>query len=433
MSNFRPHDYAENLRQSGDFASDRSMLYRWTGLFWEVVSDKFGEAMAYEWLVHHDKINATSRNATAAYEGAVLWVPLLPQTTEDCVIPCKNGYVVIDNVGPKLIEPAKEMGIQYTLSCPYEPDGRPPVKFVSFLEKVLPDIDVRRRVQEYAGYTLTADTRHQRAQFWIGGGANGKGVLANIIQALHGHVAAINLASLENFGLSVLIGASLIYCDEVPRKNINESVLKSLVAGERVFIDRKYKEPLSLCVSGKWLVLGNHLPKIEDHSHGFWRRWDIVPFDVTIPEHEQNPLLASEIISDELSGVLNWALEGLIRLRKRGCFEPVLPSAMSRAIQSAHVETNNVKAWCTEEGMDCHGVPGPTKDSVYASYAMWCNEMGLVPVGVTQFWMRIRSQFPNYAEFKVRRGKESARICNIYSRSGLTEEASNAVSTPLSQ
>ncbi len=414
MSNFRPHDYAEHLHQSGEYASDRSLLYHWTGLFWEAVSEKFGEAAAYEWLVHNDKINATSRNAASAYEGAVLWVPLLPTTTERCIVPCTNGYVVIDDFGPALIEPSKELGVQYSLSCPYEPDGQVPGRFISFIERVLPDAEVRLRVQEYAGYTLTADARHQRAQFWIGGGANGKGVLANIIQALHGHVAAINLASLESFGLSVLIGASLIYCDEVPRKNINEGVLKSLIAGERVFIDRKYKEPLSLCVSGKWLVLGNHLPKIEDHSHGFWRRWDIVPFDVTIPEDEQNPLLADEIIREELSGVLNWALEGLVRLRKRGCFEAVIPAAMNRAKQSAHVETNNVKAWCVEEGVDCQGDPGPAKDTVYASYAMWCKEMGLASVGVTQFWMRIRALFPNYAEFKVRRGKETPRICNIY-------------------
>nr|WP_144347200.1 phage/plasmid primase, P4 family [Pandoraea pnomenusa] len=418
MSNFRPHDYAEHLRESGDFASDRSLLYRWTGVFWEVVPENFGEAMAYEWLVKNDKINASSRNATAAYEAAVLWVPLLPQVTNDCVIPCTNGYVHINDDGPLLAEPRKELGVQYSLSCPYAPNETKPKRFMGFLERVLPDKDVRERVQEYAGYTLTADARHQRAQFWIGGGANGKGVLANVIQALHGHVAAINLDSLDGFRLSVLIGASLIYCDEVPRKSINEQVLKSLIAGERVFIDRKYKDPLSLCVSGKWLVLGNHLPKIDDHSHGFWRRWDIVPFNVTIPEHEQNPLLAEDIIREELSGVLNWALEGLIRLRKRGSFSTVLPAAMTRAMHSAHVVTNNVKAWCAEQAVECFGEPDVSKDTVYSDYVTWCKETEVTPLGVTQFWMRLRDLFPSYNEFKVRQQNRSIRICNVVYETG---------------
>ncbi|AQV95655.1 hypothetical protein BJN34_17380 [Cupriavidus necator] len=239
-------------------------------------------------------------------------------------------------------------------------------------------------------------------------------MLANIIQALHGYVAAINLDNLDGFKLSVLIGASLIYCDEAPRKNINEQLLKSLIAGERVFIDRKYKDPLSLCVLGKWLVLGNHLPRIEDHSHGFWRRWDIVPFNVTIPEVEQDPLLAEAIIREELSGVLNWALEGLMRLQKRGSFDPVLPVAMSNALHSARIDTNSVKAWCTEDAVCCEGSPKLGKDAAYDQYASWCRETGAVVVSPIQFWIRIRDAFPQYVESKVRRKERSIRICNLH-------------------
>lgn len=176
--------------------------------------------------------------------------------------------------------------------------------FRGFIEGVLPDSDVRGRVQEYIGYTLTADARYQRAQLWIGEGANGKGVLANIVQALHGtdRTAAVRLDALEGFALSVLIGASLIYADEIPRARINEQPLKSMIAGERVPIDRKYQDPLSINIRGKWLVAGNHLPIISDHSFGFWRRWDVIPFDVRIPEERQDPMLAQRIIRSELAG-----------------------------------------------------------------------------------------------------------------------------------
>ncbi|AQV95657.1 hypothetical protein BJN34_17390 [Cupriavidus necator] len=167
MSNFRPHDYAEHLRQTGEYVSDRSRLYHWNGVHWEVVSEKFGEAMAYEWLVNSDRVNASPRNANAAHEAAILWVPLLPPVPDDFVIPCTNGYVLISNDEPALIAPRSDWGVQYALSCPYEPAGPHPHRFKQFIERVLPDVEVRQRVQEYAGYTLTADARHQRAQFWM--------------------------------------------------------------------------------------------------------------------------------------------------------------------------------------------------------------------------------------------------------------------------
>src|SRR5206468_684062 len=123
---------------------------------------------------------------------------------------------------------------------------------------------------------------------------------------------------------------------------VNEQLLKSLIAGGRVMGDRKDKDPLSINVRGKWVGLGNHLPTITEHSTGFWRRWDIVPFNVTIPESRRDPLLAETIIREELSGVLNWALEGLVRLQKRGGFDAVMPKAMSVMLHEAKIETNTV-------------------------------------------------------------------------------------------
>jgi hypothetical protein len=62
--------------------------------------------------------------------------------------------------------------------------------------------------------------------------------------------------------------------------------------------------------------LGNHLPAITDHSTGFWRRWDVVPFSVTIPERERDPLLANTITVGKLPGHLNVWQGG-------GCFSPL--------------------------------------------------------------------------------------------------------------
>lgn len=72
------------------------------------------------------------------------------------------------------------------------------------------------------------------------------------------------------------------------------------------------------------------LPKTNDISNGFYRRFLIVPFNVQIPKNRINPNLAKEIIFNELSGIMNWALEGRKRLVKNGKFadSPVMNATL---------------------------------------------------------------------------------------------------------
>mgnify|MGYP001195937359 CR=1 FL=1 len=413
MARFDPHRYATARVESNDVASDRQLLYAWTGTHWSALEDEGGWTAAYRWLVEHDRDNTSPDNARRAHQAAILWAPALPRPTTDVVIPCSNGYVHVTHGGAVLRCAEKALGLQHVLRCAYRPADGKGQRFESFLRQVLPDQAVRERVQEYIGYTLTGDARYQRAQLWLGTGANGKGALANIVQALHGNTAAVNLEALEGFKLSVLVGANLIYADEVPRQKINEQLLKSLIAGERVQIDRKYKEPLSIHVRGKWLVCGNHLPPVTDHSAGFWRRWDIVPFNVTIPEHARDPELADYIIAKELSGVLNWALDGLARLMARGMFDPVQPRAMQAVLHDAKAETNSVLAWTEDCAVCIEPATVTAKDDVYGHYRNWCERNGLSPMSSPRFWPRLKDVMP-YEESRPRMGRRQVRACTLF-------------------
>ena len=409
---FDPHAYALASTQGGDVATDGQILYRWTGTHWCPIQDDAGERDAYRWIVANDRGHASPANAQKAHRAVILWAPSLPAPTQDVVIPCRNGYVHLAAGALQLMPADRKLGLQHVLACDYNANSAPPVEFERFLEQVLPDPDVRARVQEYAGYTLMADARYQRAQLWLGGGANGKGVLVNIVQALHGNIAAVSLDALEGFRLSVLVGASLIYADEVPRAKINEQLLKSMIAGERVQIDRKYRDPISVFVRGKWLVLGNQLPAITDHSTGFWRRWDVVPFSVTIPEAERDPLLASRIIANELSGALCWALEGLLRLQERGMFSPVMPAAMAEVIYQAKADTNSVLAWHDDNEIVVGEDATTPKDDVYEHYRTWCEHNGLSTLAAPRFWARLRD-IVTVTEQRKRQGQRQVRMCNV--------------------
>jgi putative DNA primase/helicase len=49
----------------------------------------------------------------------------------------------------------------------------------------------------------------------------------------------------------------------------------------------------------------NELPRDEEQTNAFFRRFIIVPFDVTIPAEEQDRKLHRKIIDGELAGAFN--------------------------------------------------------------------------------------------------------------------------------
>ncbi|MEM5368976.1 phage/plasmid primase, P4 family [Paraburkholderia azotifigens] len=408
---FDPHAYALAIKSLGDYASESKLLYRWTGTHWQVVDEDEAERHAYEWIVANAPGHASANNARQAVRSALLFQPRLASPTAEVVVPVTNGYVHVDGLSVALKFADRGLGIRHVLNCGYEPGAVAPM-FEAFLSRAIPDDAVRKRVQEYIGYTFLADARFQQAQLWLGEGANGKGVLANIVQALHGNIAAVNLDALDGFKLSVLVGANLIYADEVPRTRINEQLIKSMIAGERVQVDRKHKDPLSIHIRGKWVVCGNHLPAVVDHSTGFWRRWDIVPFGETVPASERDPLLASRIIRGELAGVLVWALEGLVRLLARGGFEPELPAAMKAALQEAKADTNSVAAWSGECAIGLTNSHVPKKE-VFDHYRNWCIENALQPLGSVQFWKRVRELHRGIVHERHRIDGQQEHTCNV--------------------
>ncbi|MGY2491132.1 DNA primase family protein [Cupriavidus sp. CP313] len=409
---FEPIRFAEKLEKSGNYASDNSLLYEWTGTHWKAIDDAMGERIALKWIASDGRGTINAANARAAYQTAVRWLPMLGEPSETTVIPVRNGYLHLDH-GLVLEPHDKSLGLRHVLSCDFDPGAPAPNEFNAFMERILPDAGVRARVQEYVGYTLLPDARFQRAQIWLGPGANGKGTLANLVQALHERTAAVQLDGLDGFRMASMIGASLIYCDEAPQRNINEQAMKSLIAGELVQIDRKYRDPITVRVNGKWLILANHIPAVTDQSTGFWRRFDVVPFSVEIPESERDPLLAKRIIARELSGVLNWALEGLQRLLARGRFDEAVPASMRVAAQSARTETNSVQAWSHDLGIELTTTVETSKVDVYANYAGWCRENGMVPVASPKFWKRLPDSIGAVAEGRMLTKAGRVRTCNI--------------------
>ncbi|MDP2794062.1 MAG: phage/plasmid primase, P4 family [Sulfurisoma sp.] len=383
--------FAEMVEHDANRRGDGSILYSWNSRIWAPIEPVELEREAFRFLGVHFPARATTRSAKGCAEAGVINAKPLPKFKSDTliVLPMQNGYLHIDleSGGLALREHEKKYGLSYQIDCNFNLDAAAP-RFDKFLSEILPDEAVRNYVQEYIGYTLLGDCRYQRAIFWLGSGANGKSKLAEICAALHSKTAAMQLDGLEGFRLAGLVGTSLVYVDETPQR-IDEQQLKALISGGLVQIDRKFREPISLRPTAKWIISGNALPAISDQSHGFWRRMPVVTFPTRFSDADADPMIAESIIKHELAGVLNWALKGLCRLTQRGRF-PETPAAMAQAIESGKLESNSVLGWWSDDRAEFDAEAETPRADVYSDYQAWARRSGMAPVSSPKFWNRLR-------------------------------------------
>ena len=391
-----------------DYGTRDGSVYLWSSTHWKLERDEGVERMAHNWLARNAPERCSEKLAASCAATAKLHIKEIPRTRAG-VIPLATGSVEVDELGVRHRESNRDDGLTYRIECEYDPMANREM-FDSFLSEALPNREVKDFLQEFAGYTLLPDTRHQLAAWLVGPGGTGKGTFAQIMQALHKQTIALSLDSLDGFKLSGLQSASLVTVDETPQR-IDEQRLKTLISGDSIQVDRKYRDPLTLRPTAKWIVNGNALPAISDHSSGFWRRWLIFPFNI-VPS-KKSPLLAESIIDRELAGVLNWCLSGLVRLLARGEFPP-LPAEMEAAAKQGKQQSNNVAAWLVDCGVETSDNNWLQRRTVYQLYAGWCTESGTKAVSSAKFFERLSVALPDLREERTMVGGERRYRVNVF-------------------
>lgn len=395
--------YARDLSEKATYRSADGIIYEWTGAHWQAQTgsrlDEL-ERNALHFISNSHPKRATAKIAKSAVDTATTYIRTLPTNDSKLIIiPCSNGSVVVEPDGEiQFRENKPDDGITFSLSCAYDPSADCP-RFNQFLDEIL-DKESQDYVQGYAGYSLLTDTRHQVALWLKGSGRNGKGTLIEIISSLHPQVAAVSLSDLSGFALESLVGTPFVWVDETPKK-FDEQKLKSLISGGLIQVDRKFRSPISIRPIGKWWICANDLPILGDQTFGFWRRFIIIDFLRQFADHEVKATLAQDIIEGELSGVLNWCLNGLSNLLYEGRL-PAVPSKSQLAKESAQVETNSVACWISDQHVHADSRPTIAKTLVYQKYRDWCLDNGMSPVNSTKFWSRVAALIPAIEETRPR-------------------------------
>lgn len=282
----------------------------------------------------------------------------------------------------------------------FDPNAKCPT-WEKFLVDSLPDEESRMFIQEWFGYNIVYDISQHRFVVFVGEGANGKSVVCMVLRLLLGenNVSSVSLESFNTqrtFPLAQMTGKLANIVEEIGEvTNVAEGLLKQIVAGGSAQVEKKFKDPMTMEPTARLTFATNVLPRFVDRTRGIWRRLTVIPFTVQFLEEEkQDKRLAQArfwIESGEMSGILNWALEGLVRLKQRGHF--LEPKVSLVAKENYKLDCNPAQLFLLdhfEQSKDARY----SSHEAYSGYRTFCQENGFTSLNSRNFTEEVKRTFP---------------------------------------
>ena len=384
-----------------NLCKNHSFIYLYNGAYW----DELDKDAFQKFLGNAAEIMGVPKFSAKYYKFkkelyeqflATAYLEAIPPSDDNVLINLKNGTFEINANGNKIRPFNPNDFITYQLPFEYNPEAKAPI-FKAYLDEVLPDIERQNVLAEFLGFLFIKHNsnrlKEEKALILYGGGANGKSVFFQVVSALLGEKNTSNysLQSLtnENGYYRAKIANKLVnYASEINGK-LESSVFKQLVSGEPVEARLPYGEPFTLKQYAKLIFNCNELPKEVEQTNAYFRRFLIIPFDVTIPPEKQDKNLHNKIIEKELSGVFNWVLEGLNRLLYQKGFSKC--NAAEEAVADYKKQSDSVKMFVDENDYEISPNQYTLIKDLYPIYRQYCIEDGFKPVSKVNFSKRLKN------------------------------------------
>jgi len=374
-------------------------IYLYNGAFWaSVENDTFqkflGEAAAKIGVSKYTSKHYKFREELLKQFLATNHLPT-PQPDAGTVrINLQNGTFEIKNGKTKLRRFNAADFITYQLPFEYNPKATAP-QFNAYLNKVLPDTERQRVLAEYLGYVFIKNgaktIKEEKALVLYGSGANGKSVFFEVVCALLGteNTSNYSLQSLTNdngYYRAAIANKLVNYASEINGRH-DANIFKQLTSGEPVEARHPYGRAFSLTQYARLIFNCNELPGDVEHTAAYFRRFLLIPFDVTVPKEEQDKELHNKIIGSELSGVFNWVLAGLNRLLEQKGFSECKASA--EAVELYRTTSDSVKMFLKENHYEKSVSDYLLVKELYLLYKGFCNDDNYKALGKQKFSKRL--------------------------------------------
>lgn len=312
-------------------------------------------------------------------------------------LPLKNGLLNVET--REFLEPTPEFFTTAASPVAYKPNTPKPKRWEQFLGELWEDDQqCKDTLAEWMGYCLTTDTSQQKILLVPGPKRAGKGTIIRALSSLVGpnNVCSPTLSSLgTDFGPSQLLNKTVATITDarlggrIDQAQIIEQLLA--ISGEdSQTVNRKYMTAINTRLRVRFVVVTNELPKLRDSSGALASRFLILPLTRSFYGKEDRGLEAA--LTSELPGILNWALDGLDRLRARGSF--VQPDSAAEAVQELEDLASPVAAFVREVCEEAPHAQVAVK-VLFREWSHWAEDNGMYCGDSSTFGRNLRAVVPS--------------------------------------
>ena len=260
-------------------------------------------------------------------------------------------------------------------------------RWIDFVDEVMcGDKEKAEFFQKSLGYALTGDTRYESMFILFGATTrNGKGTSMETFLNICGDYGRTSRP--ETIGMKInssgsapsedvarLAGARFVNISEPDKKLVlSAALLKSLTGNDTINARFLHENSFDFRPQFKIFINTNHLPMVTDLTLITSGRVKIIPFERHFEEWEQDKNLKKLFSEEEnLSGILNWVIEGYRKIQTDG-FK--VPATVRQATLDYHKENDKIGLF-VEERLTKDPNAEERTSALYFAYQSWCRDNG---------------------------------------------------------
>lgn len=327
-----------------------------------------------------------------------------------------NNGEILDLTTREIRQAKKEDMALNHINAEYNPDVEPD-RIDEFIDRTIDTEEGVKALQEYLGYCLMwPSSNFEKVLLILGYTDTGKSTLLKVFESFF-QGSNITKMSFPQIGMERAFHVeklkdSVVNFDfdmddsEIPRK----SRLKKVISNEEIHADPKGEKGYDFQPQTKFMIASNNAPDDSDATDAYYNRFKTIKATNKIEAEDKERDLVEKLTTEEnMSWLLNWALDGLERLQKQNRFSKYMTEYETKkawdkfgtSVQRFISEQIKTK---TEDSFNV-----PTTD-LYNVYEMWCEKKLESAVPSRQFISQAASH-PDLVKRKATTKDGGRRMC----------------------
>lgn len=245
-----------------------------------------------------------------------------------------------------------------------------------FFEEVLYEEDVIL-IQEWFGYNLYNRYFKKKAVILFGEKDTGKTITMELLNSFLGenNIVSMSLQKIatgKSFDLLALKDKFANVFDDLGEKDLTDKGgFKIATGGGHITGEFKFGDMIGFLTFAKLTFATNKIPAVKDQDDdAYFDRWLPIKYDNQIQKENQDPFLNKKLAEEsEISGLFNWAIQGLKRLIKNNGFSNEKSVEEKKEIMQRSSHHLTAFAQDCLEQKDGEKI---TKDLFFEVYSEWC-------------------------------------------------------------